>query len=70
MTRKDFELIADTLSDLAEECPDHRFAFTLAATAFSRNVAKTNPRFDHGRFLQACGNANPMILLTGGNDND
>lgn len=66
MTRKDFQLIADTLSDLAEECPDHRHAFTLAATAFSRSLTKTNPRFDHGRFLEACGDANPRNLLTEG----
>ena len=37
MTRKDFQLIADTLSDLAEECPDHRYAFTLATTAFLKS---------------------------------
>jgi len=65
MTRKDFQLIADTLSDLALKCPDHRYAFTLAATAFSRSLAKTNPRFDHGRFLEACGNANPARTFTG-----
>jgi hypothetical protein len=60
MTRKDYELIARAFRDAAE---DHeragRYAEAIgvldAATVLSRRLCATNPRFDRGRFLTACG---------------
>ena len=49
MTRKDFELIAETIrnAEIPDECR------SAIASAFSMRLASTNPRFDAGRFHQA-----------------
>lgn len=50
--RRHFQFIADTLLiDLAHE-PEIR---TMVAQTFARRLAGTNPQFDRGRFLKACG---------------
>ena len=50
MTKKDFELIAGTIARLPAG-PAHREVARLFADA----LAGTNPRFDHAKFLRACG---------------
>ncbi len=51
MTRKDFQLIADTIkaSDLG---PTDRLSL---ARDFADALRSTNPQFDRARFLAACG---------------
>ena len=57
MTRKDFELIADTLKD----CPKglkgsgQRQDWEIVCGHFAAALNNTNPRFDRSRFLTACG---------------
>lgn len=59
MSRRDFELIAWTLKRYAED----RFGGELPeglAEAFADALARTNDRFDRGRFLRACEPAAPI----------
>lgn len=65
MTRKDYELIAAAIartvqahgigekSAKAKQGGDR--ALRLAATDLAASLAHDNPRFDRGRFLEACG---------------
>jgi hypothetical protein len=64
MTKKDFELIAGALLEArppsgdGDDNPLRRFAFERwQRTAWSvcRALASTNPRFDRGVFMAACG---------------
>lgn len=50
MTKKDFELIAQTIrqAELRPRCREH------LARDFAYNLATTNPRFDRARFVAAC----------------
>lgn len=50
MTRKDFQLIADTIAETATT----KAQLLAFATAFADQLAKTNPRFDRQRFISAC----------------
>ena len=50
MSRKDFELIAQGISAIAD--PMARFQ---AAAAVAGACSKSNPRFDMARFFRACG---------------
>jgi len=60
MTRKDFQLIAETVRGLDTfsyqydgcDMPSSRWQ---AANAFADKLASTNPNFDRERFLRACG---------------
>ena len=62
MTRKDFEAIANSVrygwailrSDETAEDFAHRVKRNVALNLASE-LAGTNPRFDRGRFLEACG---------------
>ena len=57
MTRKDFQLIADVLSAVLkakENNPANRVVVEELAVAFASELAKTNPRFDAKRFVEAC----------------
>jgi hypothetical protein len=57
MTRKDFQLIADVLSAVLkakENNPANRVVVEELAVAFASELAKTNPRFNKERFLNAC----------------
>jgi hypothetical protein len=49
MTRKDFELIAQVLSEVS----DLPYRQQIAKN-FADKLANTNPRFDRERFLAAC----------------
>lgn len=53
MTRKDFELIAQTLR-YADEIVDET-AMEALADVFANALSNTNPNFDRARFLTACG---------------
>lgn len=63
MTRKDFELIARALRDARpavtsrnEEMTRERLsALDTAAQLVASELESTNPRFNRGRFLKACG---------------
>ena len=58
MTRKDYVLIAQTLSDLMKDfnnCGDDSVSLSLVAEELADTLAKDNPRFDRARFLEACG---------------
>lgn len=55
MTRKDFELIAETLAYCEAHC-DNADELTIVrwvAGHFGEALKSTNPRFDEGRFLVA-----------------
>ncbi len=53
MTRKDFQLIADTIkTSLAFVKPEARQCFALD---MAHGLKETNPNFDITRFLKACG---------------
>lgn len=57
MTRKDFELIAEAISNVhqdneTEGTPFVRFTFVVDALASA--LASTNPRFDKHKFIAAC----------------
>ena len=53
MTRKDFQLIADTIkTSLAFVKDEQRQCFALD---IAHGLKETNPRFDISRFLKACG---------------
>lgn len=52
MTRKDFELIADTIKHA--QGLDEGSRKTMAGE-FAHALASTNGRFDKARFLRACG---------------
>jgi hypothetical protein len=53
MSRKDFQLIADTIkTSLAFVKPEQRQCFALD---IAHGLKNTNPRFDISRFLKACG---------------
>ena len=58
MTRKDYVLIAQTLSDLMKDfnnCGDDSVSLSLVAEELADTLANDNPRFDRARFLEACG---------------
>ena len=58
MTRKDYVLIADTLSNLMKDfnnCGDDSVSLSLVAEELADTLANDNPRFDRARFLDACG---------------
>lgn len=58
MTRKDYVLIAQTLSDLMKDfnnCGDDSVSLSLVAEELADTLATDNPRFDRARFLVACG---------------
>jgi hypothetical protein len=55
MTRKDFELIARTIRQTRQYQLDSQLIpFDKLVTEFAFNLASTNPRFDHDRFVRAC----------------
>jgi len=55
MTKKDFQLIADTIKGMPSHSASLRSARRSAALAFADSLAITNPRFNRERFLQATG---------------
>ena len=57
MTRKDFQLIADTIAEMNENHPEfHRIGVSaIVAHRLADALAGTNDRFDREKFLTACG---------------
>jgi len=53
MTRKDFQLIANVIKENKDNVPTN--ARRELAYSFARALNDTNPRFNIGRFLEACG---------------
>ena len=53
MTRKDFQLIANVLSS-HNTSPANRMVVKELAVSFASELAKTNPRFNKQRFVEAC----------------
>ena len=53
MTRKDFQLIADVLK-ASSTSPMNRCVIKELAVSFASELAKTNPRFNKQRFVEAC----------------
>ncbi len=64
MTRKDFELIADTIRTMPETIR------LRVAVDFATALSGTSPRFDHGRFMHACGIAVKRRWVHGGSRDD
>ena len=57
MTKKDYILIAAALKQARVEFPTMKqnAAHDYVASVMCRALSTTNPRFDSGRFLAACG---------------
>jgi hypothetical protein len=58
MTRKDFQLIADTISNLAADFNNggsDEVSLSLVAQELADALATTNSQFNRARFLTACG---------------
>lgn len=51
MTRKDFELIANTLCEYRGEFEDE--LLDAMANTFARKLSNTNPRFNYSAFMAA-----------------
>lgn len=50
MTKKDFQLIADTIASFEV---DEAITYSMAER-FADRLAETNPRFNRDRFIKAC----------------
>ena len=61
MTRKDFQLIADTIDGLIDGGTLSPHEAITVATAFGLALASTNPRFDHQRFYAAATKSLPRV---------
>ena len=55
MTRKDYELIARVFADFSEVCDLSETIGADIARQLATAFVFDNPRFDHKRFLSACG---------------
>ena len=57
MTRKDFQLIADAITETRalEPTGSPEAVLALITDIFADKLAGTNPAFDRDRFLTACG---------------
>ena len=58
MTRKDYQLIADTLASFSKGIDNNDAKgwaeYSAPVQMFSGELAKDNPRFDPSRFFTAC----------------
>ena len=61
MTRKDFQLIADTIDGLIEDGSLSPHDAVIVASRFEMALCDTNPRFDHQRFYAAATKSLPRI---------
>lgn len=56
MQRRHFELIAETIAELADgNHPLHGQDIRMIALRFANKLRATNPNFNRDRFLRACG---------------
>ena len=53
MTRKHFQLIADTIDGLIDDGSLSPHEAVIVASRFETALGNTNPRFDHQRFFAA-----------------
>lgn len=53
MSRKDYELLAESLAGTVDANPVYTSAITLVAERIATDLARTNPRFNRDRFLRA-----------------
>lgn len=53
MQRRHFEMIAETIKDLRREPAADQPTIEMVAREFARALARTNPRFDTERFVEA-----------------
>lgn len=53
MTKKDFEIIAETIRD-GREYFGSNTGHAQFASDFAQRLTETNPRFDRARFIMAC----------------
>ena len=61
MTRKDFQLIAETIDELLDDGVLSPHEALLVTSRFKMRLAETNPRFDHKRFYDAATKSLPRI---------
>ena len=61
MTRKDFQLIADTIDGLIDDGSLSPHEAVTIASRFQTALASTNPRFDHQRFYAAATKSLPRV---------
>lgn len=55
MTRKDYQVIAQAISDARDKyTPENVTVAHIVGVLMSR-LKEENPRFDHNKFLKACG---------------
>ncbi len=66
MTRKDFQLIAELIADLANVAPDEFESVELTARDFAKlasdKLAEEYPRFNKTKFCAAVSNAVESVL--------
>lgn len=55
MTRKDFQMMAETIAALGRAGAYNAATQREIAENFAHRLAQTNPRFDRARFIKACG---------------
>lgn len=57
MTKRDFELLARAIVSALGDCmnSEERGGVSLVAQNIALELARINPRFDHARFMRACG---------------
>ena len=61
MTRKDFQLIAETIDELLDDGVLSPHEALLVTSRFKMRLAETNPRFDHKRFYDAATKSLPRV---------
>ena len=61
MTRKDFQLIADTIDGLIDDGTLSPHEAVTVASRFETALGNTNDRFDHVRFFNAATKSLPRV---------
>ena len=61
MTRKHFQLIADTINGLIEDGSLSPHDAVIVASRFEMALCETNERFDHRRFYSAATKSLPRV---------
>lgn len=55
MTRKDYKLLADVIADFMEKSRDRHAVARNLIVPLAHRLKKDNPRFNHAKWLTACG---------------
>jgi hypothetical protein len=61
MTRKDFQLIADTINELIDDGTLTPHQALIVVGRFGAELRTTNPRFDGNRFFDAATKSLPRV---------